>query len=71
MTLADRLRQAAEPGAVAEEIRAHGDDDVHRHVGLLRRLEQQLDEGRRIVAGIMALGEIREAEQLLELIDEH
>ena len=38
--------------------------------GLLRRLEQQLDECRRVVPGIALFGEIGEPEQLFELIDE-
>ena len=55
LAVADRLGQVAEARAVAEEVRAHGDDDVHRHVGLLRRFEQQLDEGRRFISGVRTL----------------
>ena len=70
LAIADRLGQSAKPVAVAEEVRAHGDDDVHRHFGLLRRLEQQLDEGRRFIPGVALFGEIGKAEKLFELIDE-
>ena len=57
--------------AVPEEVGAHGEHDVHRHVGLLRGREQQLHEGLGLVVGpASALGEVREAEDLLELVDE-
>ena len=62
------LGEVLELRAVADEIRAHGEHDVDRHVLLRGRLEQHAHElVRRVALGRAALVE---AEDLLELIDD-
>src|SRR5205814_10063891 len=47
-----------------------GEHDVDRVLALARGLKQQLDEGRGLVAVLLARGDAREAEQLLELVND-
>ena len=69
----DRLGEAGEAGAFAQEFRAHRDDDVE--VGARRAFAlvlgrgppDEIDEQLRLVASHFLF----EAEQLLELVDEH
>ena len=61
----ERLRQPVVAGAVAEEVGAHREHDVDRHVERLRGLEQQAHE-EDVVAAAPALGFV--PEQLLELV---
>ena len=65
------LGQPAEVHAVADEVGPHGDDDVDGQGRLRCRLEQQLHERHGFVAGVLDLPAAAEAEQLLELVDEH
>ena len=66
----DRLGQAGEVHAVADEVGAHGDHDVDGQVFLLGGLEQKLDEGDRGVPGVFDLVVAAEAEELFELVDD-
>ena len=64
--LVDRLGEALEPRADAEELRAHGHDGVEALRRLLLQADQNVDEQLRLVAAVLP----GEAEQLLELIDQ-
>src|SRR5271165_5854948 len=71
--LVDGLGEAVEPRALAEEFRAHRDDDMHLgrigcRLGIhpARRATNQLDEQFRLLAARLLLI----AEELLELIDQ-
>ena len=59
----------AEPpsSAVADEIGAHGQDDVDRHLLLACRFEEQLDERRSFISRAADRSALLESEQLLEL----
>ncbi len=64
--LVDGVGQARELAAFAQEIRAHGDDDVQRQVGLSAGLEQEIDEeGGLFIGGVVTAAE---AEDFLKLI---
>ena len=64
--LVDGVGQTRELAAFAQEIRAHGDDDVQRQVGLCAGLEQEIDEeGGLFIGGVVTAAE---AEDFLKLI---
>jgi hypothetical protein len=65
-----RLGEAGELGAVADEVGAHGEDDVDRRLLLVRRFEEQAHEGRRLLVRVLDPRVALEAEELLELVDQ-
>ena len=65
LAAADGLGQPAVDGARAQRVGAHCDHHAHRRLAVLRRVEQQVDEG----AGLVRVE--LEAEDLLELVDHH
>ena len=69
LAVVDRLRQVAELGTVAQEIRAHGDDHINRKLLLRDGVEQQLNKGRGQIRGVFHRSSFLKAEELLELID--
>ncbi len=59
--LVDGVGQTRELAAFAKEVRAHGDDDVQRQVGLRAGLEQEVDEeGSLLVGGVVATAEAKD-----------
>ncbi len=64
--LVDRLGEALEPRADAQELRAHGHDGVEPLRRVLLQTDQNVHEQLRLVAAVLP----GEAEQLLELIDQ-
>ena len=73
------LGQAKETRSLADEVRAHGDDDVHGRRVARARGEERRDEGGRHVAAVVRLRTLTEgltliyafvAKQLNELIDD-
>jgi hypothetical protein len=75
---AHRLRQAVEIGAIADEVRAHGDEHAQVFDTTAVGVEQDLHELSRFVppsrfldaAAVVANASQTEAEQFLELIDD-
>src|SRR3989442_580214 len=62
------LGQVTIAGAIADEIGTHRQHDVDRQVALLRRFQQQLHESGGVILPL-AHGDVGEAKQLFELID--
>src|SRR5262249_45749815 len=66
LAVVDRLRQTGEQGAVAEEVRTHGDDDIDRHLALVRAGQQQRHKS----VSIVCVALLAETEDLFELVYE-
>jgi hypothetical protein len=63
----DRLRQIAKPRTVADEVGAHRQRDIYRHLRLPRRLKDKLYK-RGVIPGLA--GGADEPEDFLELVDD-
>ena len=65
--LVDGIGQTRELAAFAKEVRAHGDNDVQRQVGLRAGLEQEVDEeGSLLIGSVVAAAE---AKDFLKLVN--
>ena len=68
LTAIDHLGQTLELPAVADEIGAHGEHDVDRHIGLRDRFEKHADKF--VGHFLLRLAGLVEAKDLLELVDD-
>ena len=68
LPVVDRLGQPVELGAVADEIRAHRDDDVDRRLLLADGVQQEFHERDGVVVRVAQLAAVLEAEELLKLV---
>src|ERR1700682_5261385 len=67
----DNLGQPGELHTVADEVGAHGQHNVNRHVVLACGFQKQLEKGYSFVPGVLDVFTSAKAEQLLELVYHH